>query len=163
MGRYTMTILLLGMSFGVAAISSYYFIQGEFDSLEYTVMMLISGLFVLMSIYFMRGVSISVDTEGIRIRSPFLDAIIPMSSVSSVEFRQTFSPGIRVFGYGGVKKISGVFRNSEFSRYRACLDTSITGFVVIRYGEDKVLVFNSVDSPTTYNMYSCILSASKKD
>lgn len=163
MGRYTMTAVFLGIAIGFAAIGTYYFVEGELGALEYVCMVGLSCVFVAMSLYFMRGVSVSVDGEGIRIRSPFIDAVIPMSSVVSAEFRQSFSLGIRVYGYGGVKKASGIFRNGEFGRYRACVDMSISAFVIVRYGEDRVLVFNSTDSPTTYNMYSCILSGIKKE
>ena len=163
MGRYTLTAVFLGTAIGFAALGTYYFAEGELGWLEYACMLGMSLLFVVMSLYFMRSVIVSVDDGGIRIRSPFIDALIPMSSISSAEFRQSFSPGIRVYGYGTFRKASGIFRNSEFGNYRVSIDTSISAFVVVRYGEDKVIVFNSVDSPTTYNMYSRILSGTSKD
>lgn len=102
------------------------------------------------------GAKAEVKDGNLRIKAIMVDLDIPLSSITAVECRDSFRPGIRMFGYGGFKRGSGEFKNAEFPHYTFAGDMRIKKFILIRYGKDKVAVFNSKDEGYIGSLYTAI-------
>ena len=119
---------------------------------------LISFAVILIPIVGGRTISAEIADGKLHVKAMFVDARIPLSRIDAVELRQTFDPGIRLFGYGGMTKGYGDFSNEEFGGYVFAGDTKVPSFIVVRYDGRKTLVFNLGDSESTYRMYSSLVS-----
>lgn len=119
---------------------------------------LISFAVILIPILGGRTISAGIADGKLHVKAMFVDARIPMSRIDAVELRQTFDPGIRLFGYGGMTRGYGDFSNEEFGGYIFAGDTKVPSFIIVRYDGRKTLVFNLGDSESTYRMYSSLVS-----
>lgn len=116
----------------------------------------------LVPVAFFKGTDVTVGDGILRVRAPFVDLSIPLSTIDAAELRHGFDPGLRTYGYGGLRKGSGDFSNDEFGPYTFAGDTSIGVFVVVRYAGKsgkRIVVFNQTDEATTETLYSAIESA----
>ena len=102
------------------------------------------------------GSKAEVKDGRLKVRAFMVNLDIPLSSITAVECRDSFKPGMKIIGYAGIKKGSGDFKNAEFPSYTFAGDARIAKFVLIRYGKDKVAVFNSVDEAYTTSLYVAI-------
>ena len=103
----------------------------------------------------LNGPKAEVSDGYLFIRAFFMNLNIRLDSITGVECRQTFDPGVRVIGYGGINTGSGRFSNQEFGPYYFAGDTTIPLFVIVRYG-DRTVVFNDTDADTTFRVFSQI-------
>lgn len=113
---------------------------------------------VLLPVIGGRTVSARIADGRLHVKAMFVDARIPLSRIDAIEMRQTFDPGIRLFGYGGINRGYGDFSNEEFGGYIFAGDTKVPSFIVLRYDGRKTLVFNLGDSESTYRMYASLVS-----
>ncbi len=99
------------------------------------------------------GTEAYISNDTLHIKAPMVNLSIPLCTITQMEFRQEFKPGLRRFGYGGLKRGYGDFTNDEFSSYIYAGDSRIPRFIVIRYGKGKVTVFNYKDTESTETLY----------
>ena len=119
---------------------------------------IVALVIMMIPLVFVRKTSIVFGEKELKVRGPFLGVDIPYSSIQGVEFRTSFKPGLRLFGYNTIKRGSGTFRNDEFGRYLFTGTTAIPAFVVIRHKQNDTLVFNCGDAAETERIYSDIKS-----
>ncbi len=124
--------------------------------IPYLILTIASLAILFIPILRIGGAKAEVKDGNLRIRAPMVDLDIPLNSITAVECRDSFRPGIRMFGYGGFKRGSGDFKNAEFPHYTFAGDTRIGKFILIRYGKDRVAVFNSKDEGYTESLYTAI-------
>lgn len=128
-------------------------LQGYVETVPYLILAIASLLLLFIPILCVGGARAEVKDDHLIIKAIMVDLDIPLSSITAVECRDSFKPGIRMCGYGGISKGSGDFMNAEFPHYIFAGDTRIRKFILIRYGKDKVAVFNSVDAEYTESLY----------
>lgn len=109
-----------------------------------------------------KGTQASVSGGHLLIKAPFVDLDIPLSSIQAVECRTTFDPGLRRFGYGGIKSGSGDFTNKEFGVYTFAGTTKIPLFIIIRHSGKKIVAFNAGDEAETMALYREISASTGK-
>lgn len=100
-----------------------------------------------------RAVGVELTETSLRIKAPFVDLNVPFSCIQAMDFRTTYHPGLRTYGYGGLKKGSGDFTNKEFGFHTFCGDTSVPAFILIRHSGKNILVFNAGDEVATMSIY----------
>ena len=133
-------------------------ILGIIDAWVFIALLVLSIVVVLLPVIGGRTISAGIADGILDVKAMFVDARIPLSRIDAVELRQTFDPGIRLFGYGGMTRGYGDFSNEEFGGYIFAGDTKVPSFIIVRYDGRKTLVFNLGDSESTYRMYSSLVS-----
>lgn len=83
-------------------------------------------------------------------------AEIPYAQMDAVEYRESFYPGARVWGFGSVKLSLGTFRNEEFGDYTIYAYNSCKSMIVIRSG-NQYLAFNAETVEQTLELYHTLL------
>lgn len=131
-------------------------VRGQLGTVLYLVLVAVSTVILFIPMIKMEGSKAEVKDGHLKVKAFMVNLDIPLSSITAVECRDSFNPGIRMCGYGGVKRGSGDFKNAEFPFYKYAGDTRIGKFVLVRYGKDKVAVFNSVDAAYTTSLYVAI-------
>lgn len=106
------------------------------------------------------GTEARVADGMLMVKAPMVDLRIPLSTITSIECRHDFKPGLRIFGYGGLRRGSGDFTNAEFSSYTYAGDSRIHRFIVIGYGRGKIAAFNFRDEASTESLYRQIAAES---
>lgn len=123
-------------------------------------LLLISTIALFVPFVKVGGTEARISDNVLRIKAPMVDLSIPLGSISSIECRSSFKPGLRIFGYGGLRRGFGDFINDEFSTYTYAGDSRIPAFIVIGYGKGKVAVFNYMDEESTTALYRQIAAGS---
>lgn len=128
----------------------------------YLVLLALSLVAMVLPFFKVRGTSATVSDGSLIINAPFVKRDIPLHSIQAVEYRESFAPGMRLWGYGGLKRGYGDFNNKEFGTYTFAGDTSLNGYVVVRHDWGKVMVFNLPDIGETRRIYE-VLSGRSAD
>lgn len=128
----------------------------QLELIPYLVLFLASLAIPFIPTLGMKGTEAVVEDGHLKVKAFMVNLDIPLSSITAVECRDSFKPGIKMWGYSGFKKGSGDFKNAEFPSYTFAGDIRIEKFVLIRYGKNKVAVFNSVDAEYTTSLYVAI-------
>lgn len=81
---------------------------------------------------------VSMDGNGIIIKAPFVDLSIPYSSIQNADMVTSFKPGIRIIGYGFLRRGSGSFTNEMLGTYTFTGTTTVDRMIVIRSSNKKV-------------------------
>lgn len=81
---------------------------------------------------------VSMDGNGIIIKAPFVDLSIPYSSIQNADMVTGFKPGIRIIGYGFLRRGSGSFTNEMLGTYTFTGTTTVDRMIVIRSSNKKV-------------------------
>ena len=115
---------------------------------------------VFLPIVFFNKSEIGLTGSSLKVKAPFVDLDIPYSDIQGIEFRESFKPGIRVWGYGAVHRGAGQFDNKELGTYTYSGDSRIPAFIVVRYGGNQTLVFNTEDEAQTRSMFEALSSSS---
>ena len=103
-----------------------------------TVPLILIGVTVLM---FVGDVSVDFGPESFTVSASFSETLtIRYADVDEVDFRESFSVGSREFGFGSPKLSTGVFHNEEFGRYTLYAYTGGEGCVILRKGEDVLVI-----------------------
>lgn len=129
---------------------------GQVGLVLFLILIAISTAILFIPMLKMEGSKAEVKDGRLKVRALMVNLDIPLSSITAVECRDSFKPGVKIIGYAGLKKGSGDFKNAEFPSYTFAGDTRIERFVLVRYGKNKVAVFNSVDAAYTTSLYVAI-------
>lgn len=109
-----------------------------------------------------KGTQASVSDGRLRVKAPFVDVDIPLSSIQAVECRTEFDMGLRMYGYGGISSGSGDFTNREFGSYTFAGTKKIPLFIVVRHDGKRILAFNVGSEAETMALYRELASLSGK-
>ena len=104
-----------------------------------------------------KGAQASVSDGRLRIKAPFVDLDIPLSSIQAVECRTSFDMGLRMYGYGGISSGSGDFTNKEFGSYTFAGTKKTPLYVIVRHSGKKILAFNVGDKTETMAVYRALI------
>ena len=109
-----------------------------------------------------KGTQASVSDGRLRVKAPFVDVDVPLSSIQAVECRTEFDLGLRMYGYGGISSGSGDFTNREFGSYTFAGNKKIPLFIVVRHGGKRILAFNVGSEAETMALYRELAGLSGK-
>ena len=136
--------------------------KGQKAGAVVTIIMLVvifSGVAVLM---FTGDITYTPGESGLKIEATYeKDAEILYSQMDSVEYRETFDIGARVWGYGSAKLSLGNFQNEALGDYSVYAYNSCKSMIVIRSG-DKYLAFNAATAEETFELYQTLLEKVEK-
>ena len=121
--------------------------------------MLVAVVMMLFTVFLPVVPEVRIEDSVLYVKAPFVDIKVPISSISAVEIRDSFKPGMRTYGVGTFGGVAGDFCNKEFASYKVAANTKVPAFIVIRYGGPKVAVFNVGDAENTRFIYSQISSS----
>lgn len=118
-----------------------------------------AGVAVLM---FTGDITYIAGEKSLKIEATYeKDAEILYSQMDSVEYRETFDIGARVWGYGSVKLSLGNFQNEALGDYTVYAYNSCKSMIVIHAG-DKYLAFNAATAEETFELYQTLLEKVEK-
>ena len=109
-----------------------------------------------------KGTQASVSDGRLRVKAPFVDVDVPLSSIQAVECRTEFDMGLRMYGYGGISSGSGDFTNREFGSYTFAGTKKIHLFIVVRHSGKRILAFNVGSETETMALYRELAGISGK-
>ena len=90
---------------------------------------------------FVGDVNVDFGAESFTVSASFSETLtIHYEDVDTVEYRESFAIGNREYGFGSPRLSTGIFRNEEFGRYTLYAYTNGGGCVVLRKGEDVLVV-----------------------
>lgn len=118
------------------------------------VILVVSIVLIFVPILSFKGAQASVSDGRLRIKAPFVDLDIPLSSIQAVECRTTFDIGLRMYGYGGFSSGSGDFTNKEFGSYRLAIHNDVGLCIVVHLVDGNVVVFNVDSEESTRTFYA---------
>ena len=114
-------------------------------------------LIVVAALMFTGEVTPTLDDEALTIEASFWqDARVPYADIDAVEYRPEGVDGTREWGYGSAKLLLGLFRNEEFGNYTRYTYTGDGDCIVIRSGEN-VLVLAAENDEATRTLYEELL------
>lgn len=90
----------------------------------------------------------------------YSDLELSYEKIDAVELRQDFDFGLRSNGFGSARLAMGTFTNDEFGNYTLYAYMNCPGAVVIRSGEN-ILVLNCKTTEETQSLYEAILAKIK--
>ncbi len=76
------------------------------------------------------------------------DLTVSYEQVDEIEYRETFDIGTREMGFGSPRLSMGTFRNEEFGRYTIYAYTRGEGAVVLKKGEDVLVIVGKTAEET---------------
>ena len=120
------------------------------------VILVVSIVLIFVPILSFKGAQASVSDGRLRVKAPFVDLDIPLSSIQAVECRTSFDMGLRMYGYGGINSGSEDFTNKEFGSYTFAGTKKIPLYVIVRYSGKKILAFNVGDETETMAIYHAL-------
>lgn len=86
-------------------------------------------------------VNVDFGAESFTVRASFSETLtIRYDEVDSVVYRDSFDIGQREMGFGSPRLSTGVFQNEEFGRYTLYAYTNGEGCVVLRKGEEVLVI-----------------------
>ena len=109
-----------------------------------------------------KGTQASVSDGRLRVKAPFVDVDVPLSSIQAVECRTEFDMGLRMYGYGGISSGSGDFTNREFGSYTFAGTKKVPLFIVVRHSGKRILAFNVGSEAETMALYRELAGLSGK-
>ena len=76
------------------------------------------------------------------------DITVQYEDVDSLEYRETFDIGVREMGFGSPRLSMGTFKNAEFGRYTIYAYTKGEGAVVLKKGDDTLVIVGKTAAET---------------
>ncbi len=134
------------------------YIYTDMGIIFFLAILVIGFLLTFGPLYGGRNANVQLTESAMKIKAPFVELEVPYSRIDSLEFRTAFKPGLRYYGYGGIKKGSGDFSNGEFGHYTFSGDTSVPAFIVMKHSGRNILVFNTGDEIATAAVYDNLRS-----
>ncbi len=117
------------------------------------VLLILVGAAVLM---LTGNIEVKCQDDAIHINATYYtDTAVNYSDIDSVEYRNNFSVGTRMYGFGSARLSMGIFQNDEFGSYTLYSYTGAEEFVVLTSGE-KTLVIGIKDTNVTREIYNTI-------
>jgi hypothetical protein len=97
-----------------------------------------------------------LDYDGLVIRGAMHNTKTQYGDIASIEMRDQMDFGIRLGGYGGLKRIGGKFRNKEFGTYDASLKMPVKKYIIVKKRDERILVFNLETEAETVQFYESL-------
>ncbi len=127
-----------------------------------SVSILILILIGVMAIMFVGDIETNFLQDSFTVDSSFYNELsVKYDDIDSIELRDEFDPGSRTFGFSSAKLLIGNFRNDEFGNYTLYSYVGADSCVVIRSGEDTLVITGS-DAAATEKIYNEISSRTEK-
>ena len=120
-------------------------------------------LIIFVPLLFIKGTEASFDGVFLKVTAPFVEQRLELSDIQGIELRREFRPGMRSYGFGGLKRGYGDFANKELGSYTYAGDSRIPAFILIRHHGNRILVFNVADEAATVSLYNSLRSGSKAE
>jgi hypothetical protein len=150
-------ILIAAVFVTSALIVIFPFLGYRFEYMYIMLALLFSLLAALLIVILIRRkTEAKAEYDGLAVRGPMLSVRIPYGEITALEMREglgIMDYGIRIMGYGGVKRFGGSFRNREFGNYLLSVNNSVKKCIIIRRRDKKVLVFNLETADETTDLY----------
>lgn len=115
-------------------------------------------------VMFTGGITVTLGSEEMTVDSTYWSGTaVKYSDIKSVEYADTFSVGMRIYGFSSARLLLGSFENSEWGNYDCYCYTNTDPCIVIETN-DGVIVINSDSAEATKNIYDeLILKAEDSD
>lgn len=108
--------------------------------------LILVGVAVLM---FTGDVSVSYNADSFRVSATYSGSLtLEYDAVDSLEYREEFSAGSRVMGFGSPRLSVGTFQNDEFGNYTLYGYTGDHGCVVVKQGENVLVIVGKTAEDT---------------
>lgn len=115
-------------------------------------------------VMFVGDVSVDFGSDSFTVSANFSDSLtIRYEDVDTVEYRESFAVGQREFGFGSPRLSTGTFKNDEFGRYTLYAYTTGEGCVILRQGENVLVIIGKTAEETKaiYDSLSAKIKAPK--
>ena len=123
-----------------------------------TVPLILVGVTVLM---FTGNIEVTYGEKDFQIVASYTDDLtVSYEEVESIEYRESFDAGSRYMGFGSARLSTGTFQNDEFGRYTIYAYTRGKGAVVLKKGDD-VLVLVGKTAEETKAIYDTLAAKIK--
>lgn len=123
-----------------------------------TVPLILLGVLVLMVT---GNIEVTFGETDFQIVASYMDDLtVSYEEVESIEYRESFDVGVREMGYGSPRLSMGTFKNEEFGRYTIYAYTQGEGAVVLKKGDD-VLVIVGKSAAETKVIYEALATKIK--
>ena len=100
--------------------------------------LILVGVTVVM---FTGNISVTYRESDFTIEASYMDDLtVRYGDVDSVEYRESFDIGTREMGFGSPRLSMGTFKNEEFGRYTIYAYTRGEGAVVLKNGDDVLVI-----------------------
>jgi uncharacterized membrane protein len=120
--------------------------------------LILAGVAVLM---FTGNVEVTYGETAFQIVASYADDLtVSYEEVESIEYRESFDVGAREMGFGSARLSTGTFKNEEFGRYTIYAYTNGGGAVVLKKGDD-VLVIVGKTAQQTREIYDTLAARIK--
>lgn len=122
-------------------------------------MVLVPIILILIAVLLFAGdISLEYGEESFTVKAfTMSDLTISYDEVESVTYREQYSAGSRVMGFGSPRLSLGTFKNEEFGRYTLYAYTGVKNCVVLTRG-DKVLVITGKTEADTKAIYEALVA-----
>ena len=139
----------------IVAIDAIAFIMGYIELPIFLVVMFASIALLFLPMLLFKDTQVTMSADGMEIKGPFLKENVTFDRINGIEFRESYKPGIKLYGYRGVKKCSGDFASEEFGLVRFTGDLSVPAFIFIAT-DDGIIAFNTKDASETRMIYESL-------
>ncbi len=98
---------------------------------------------------FTGNVEVTYGENNFQIVASYADDLtVSYEEVESIEYRESFDIGIREMGFGSPRLSTGTFKNDEFGRYTIYAYTQGEGAVVLKNGDDVLVIVGKTAGDT---------------
>ena len=96
---------------------------------------------VFVMLMFYGDVGVTLGEDSFVIEASFTSELeVKYDEVESIELRDDFNVGSRIFGFGSPRLSTGTFETAEFGRYTLYAYTKADCYVIIKNGDDVLVV-----------------------
>ncbi len=156
-------VLGLAVSMALMAVDTVLLLCTPLSLVGFIAILIVALAVIPVSILTIKGEWVELMDDRISIKAPMAKLEIPFSSITELEIVSGFKPGLRVYGYGGLKRGSGDFTNEMLGNYTFAGTTAVDKMIVVRYvaknSKARTVAFNLPDLAATEEMYAGIREA----
>ena len=103
-------------------------------------------------------IALTYGESSFTVEATFSDSrTVEYDAVDSIEYREDFDKGTRIFGFSSARLLTGTFSNDEFGSYTLYSYTTCDSAVIIKVG-NKTLAISGADNQSTKEIYDTLLS-----
>lgn len=119
-----------------------------------TVILVLVTVTLCLFLCFTGDIEIVCDYDTFTVKADYYNDIsVKYSEIASIEYRQTDSPGTRVFGFGTPRLRMGSFSNNEFGNYTRYSYSQCNSCIVLTVN-GNILVINGINDARTLDIYN---------
>lgn len=108
--------------------------------------LILVGVAILM---FTGDIAVTYTETNFKIVASYTDDLkVNYEEIESIEYRETFDVGAREMGFGSPRLSTGTFKNDEFGRYTLYAYTRGEGAVVLKQGDDVLVIVGKTAADT---------------